>query len=452
MQSFQVRLVQTDPAVSRLSELPSPPFQPGLENWYLGPAIVLNPRVRYQTIIGFGGAFTEAAAWTLQHLPEAAQDEVLRRCFHPTEGIGYTLARTHINSCDFSLENWACADVPGDMSLEHFNFERTDRHVVPMLQRALAVSGIDLKLMASPWSPPAWMKTNGQMNHGGRLKPECRAAWALHYVKWIEAMEARGVPVWGLTVQNEPDAKQIWDSCLYSAEEERDFVRDYLGPALHGADLSRIKLIIWDHNRELAFERGSTTYDDPEASQYVWGLGLHWYSGDFFDQLSQLNALYPDKHLVFTEGCHEGGVKLGQWDRGRRYAHHILGDLNHGCEAWCDWNLVLDQTGGPNHVGNLCDAPIIIDTQTHEVHYQSSFYYLGHFARFVRPGSVRIGTSYTGGPLELAAFIDPDDQLVTVVHNPTDAAVVYRLFMGTGGVEIEIPAQSIQTVIGSETS
>lgn len=444
---MKTRLVQTDPHGHRISDMDAPPWQPDLENWYRRPSVVLTPSVKYQEIRGFGGAFTEAAAWTLQHLSEEAQDEVLHRCFHPTEGHGYTLGRTHINSCDFSLGNWACTEVPGDVGLEHFSLERTERHILPMIRRALAVEGAEIAMMASPWSPPAWMKTNGQMNHGGQLKPEYRDAWARHYVRWIQEVEAAGVPIWGITVQNEPDATQIWDSCIYSAEEERDFVRDHLGPALHAAGLERIKLIVWDHNREQAFERGAAVYSDPEAAQYVWGLGLHWYSGDFFRQLNQLKHTFPDKHLVFTEGCWEGGVRLGQWDRGRRYAHHIIGDLNHHCEAWCDWNLILDQTGGPNHVGNLCDAPIIIDTDTREVHYQSSFYYLGHFSRFLRPGMRRIGVSGIGGGLEATAAVDAQGRQVAVVHNPTSEGLVYRLLTEGGGVEIWSPAESIQTVI-----
>ena len=190
------------------------------------------------------------------------------------------------------------------------------------------------------------MKTNGEMNNGGKLKPECRQVWADHYARWIQEVEASGVPIWGLTVQNEPAAVQVWDSCIYTAEEERDFVRDYLGPALRAAGLGDKKLVVWDHNRELAFERGATVLSDPEAAQYVWGTGVHWYSGDYFDQLEQLMRAFPDKHVMFTEGCWEGGVKLGQWDRGARYAHHMIGDLNHGCVAWCDWNLALDHTGG----------------------------------------------------------------------------------------------------------
>lgn len=447
MSNAHARIIQTSPDGHALSEVASVPFVDGLENWYGGQAFVLNPDVRYQTLLGFGGAFTEASAWTLEHLDEDARDEVLRGYFCAEDGLGYTFGRTHINSCDFSLGNWACAEVRGDTELEHFSMERTERHVLPMIQRALVLADGPIQLLASPWSPPAWMKTNGQMNHGGSLLPEYRDAWARHYVRWVQEMTARGVPVWGLTVQNEPAAKQIWDSCLYTAEEERDFVRDHLGPALHAAGLDELRLIVWDHNRELAFERGAVAYRDADAAKYIWGVGLHWYAGDWFDQLDQLQTAWPDKHIIFTEGCWEGGVKLGRWDRGARYAHHIIGDLNHRCEAWIDWNMVLDHTGGPNHVGNLCDAPIIVDTEQRVVHRQSSYWYIGHFSRYLRPGAQRIGLSYIGGPLEATAFENADGSRALVVHNPSPDDVTFRALCEGRGVQVTIPATSIQTLL-----
>lgn len=436
---------QTSPDGLRLAAVDAPAFQPRLENWYQGQALVLEPGVRYQTWLGFGGAFTESAAWALSHLDEAAQTEVLRRYFHPTDGLGYRFGRTHINSCDFSLGNWACAEVPGDLALKHFSLERTHRHITPMIRRARAIEGVDFDLVASPWSPPAWMKTNGQMNHGGRLRPEHRAVWARHYVRWILEMRAAGIETWGLTIQNEPDATQVWDSCRYTAEEERDFVRDHLGPALHAAGLHDIKVVIWDHNREVAYHRVSTVLSDPEAARYVWGSGMHWYSGDYFDQLEQIHRRFPEHHILFTEGCWEGGVKLGQYDRGARYAHQIIGDMNHFCEGWIDWNLVLDQTGGPNHVGNLCDAPVIVDTDQRQVHYQTSFHYIGHFSRFIPRGAQRIGCSYIGGPLESTAFARPDGCLVLVVLNPRPQAVTFRVLIPGGGFEGTIPGDAIQT-------
>lgn len=427
----------------RLTEqaLPSAASQPE-------PVIALDPDTQYQEIIGFGGAFTEAAAVTLHKLPPEKQAELLRAYFDPVAGHGYTLCRTHINSCDFSLGNYAYAEVPGDVALEHFSIERDQQALLPMIQAARAIAGDALKLLASPWSPPAWMKTNGEMNHGGQLKPEHRDVWAAYYCRYIQAYAAEGVPIWALTVQNEPEATQTWDSCRYTAEEERDFVRDHLGPALQRHALDHIHLLIWDHNRDRLFERASVVYDDPRAAQYVWGAGFHWYEHpQRFDNVQRVHDAYPDKHLVFTEGCQEGGPHLGEWGLGERYAHAMLNDLNAWTEGWIDWNMLLDETGGPNHVGNYCSAPIIADTRTGELHYQSSYYYIGHFARFIQPGARRIGCRVSDGDLEATAFRNPDGSLAVVILNRTEAEIAFTLALGDQNLACLSPARSIQTYV-----
>ncbi len=416
-----------------------------------GVVMTLDPDTQYQEIIGFGGAFTEAAAVTFSKLSSEKQAELLRAYFDPAAGHGYTLCRTHINSCDFSLGNYAYADVPGDVALEHFSIERDRQALLPMIQAARAIAGDALNLLASPWSPPAWMKTNGEMNHGGQLKPEYRDAWAAYYCRYIQAYTAEGVPIWGLTVQNEPEATQTWDSCRYTAEEERDFVRDHLGPALRCHGLGDIRLLIWDHNRDVLFERASTVYADPLAAQYVWGAGFHWYeSPQRFDNVQRVHEAYPDKHLVFTEGCQEGGPHLSEWGLGERYAHAMLNDLNAWTEGWIDWNLLLDETGGPNHVGNYCSAPIIADTRTGELLYQSSYYYIGHFARFIRPGARRIGCRIDEGNLEATAFRNPDGQLAVIVLNHSDTAANFTLALGSQSFPCISPAHSIQTYCFSQ--
>lgn len=429
----------------RLTEqaLPSAASQPDA-------IIALDPGAQYQEIIGFGGAFTEAAAVTLHKLPPEKQAELLRAYFDPAAGHGYTLCRTHINSCDFSLGNYAYAEVPGDVALEHFSIERDQQALLPMIQAARAIAGDALKLLASPWSPPAWMKTNGEMNHGGQLKPEHRDVWAAYYCRYIQAYAAEGVPIWALTVQNEPEATQTWDSCRYTAEEERDFVRDHLGPALHRHDLSHIRLLIWDHNRDRLFERASVVYDDPRAAQYVWGAGFHWYEHpQRFDNVQRVHDAYPDKHLVFTEGCQEGGPHLGEWGLGERYAHAMLNDLNAWTEGWIDWNMLLDETGGPNHVGNYCSAPIIADTRTGELLYQSSYYYIGHFARFIGPGARRISCRVSAGDLEVTAFRNADGSLAVVILNRTEAEIAFTLALGDQNLACVSPARSIQTYLVS---
>jgi len=291
------------------------------------------------------------------------------------------------------------------------------------------------------------MKTNGMMNNGGKLKPEYRQAWADYYVRYIQEYGQEGIPIWGLTVQNEPEATQTWDSCIYTGEEERDFVRDYLGPTLHDAGLGKVKVIVWDHNRDRLFERAKAVLDDPKAAHYVWGVGFHWYCGDHFDNVQLTHDAYPDKHLIFTEGCQEAGPHLGSWDTGERYAHSIINDLNRWTEAWVDWNMVLDETGGPNHVGNFCSAPIIADTQAGEIRYQSSYYYIGHFSRFIRPGARRVACAKTLDSLEASAFLNVDGTVAVVVLNRTEKAFDFVLKSQGLQAKASVLARGIKTFV-----
>jgi glucosylceramidase len=396
---------------------------------------------------GFGGAFTEAAAVTWQKLSPLRQEEVLRDYFDVDAGHGYTLCRVHMNSCDFSLGNYAHVETPGDTELRGFSIERDRQALLPFIKAAQQVAEQPLKLLVSPWSPPAWMKSNAQMNRGGQLLPEFRQAWARCYVRFIEEYAAEGVPVWGVSVQNEPAAVQPWDSCIYSAEEERDFVRDFLGPELARAGLGHIKIVIWDHNRDHLVQRASVVYADAEAASYVWGAGFHWYGENHFDQVQLVHDAWPDKQLLFTEGCQEGGPHHGSWDLGERYARSMINDLNRWTVGWIDWNLVLDETGGPNHVGNLCSAPILIDSGNDALMHQSSYYYIGHFSRFIKPGARRVLCAASRQDLESTAFVNPDGATVVVVMNRTEEAIGLRLQVGDQATSTELPARSIATYL-----
>lgn len=409
--------------------------------------VFIDTDARFQELVGFGGAFTEAASTTLDKIPPALRDEVLNAYFAPEKGHGYSLCRTHINSCDFCTGNYAYTETDGDVELEHFSIGRDRQSLIPMIRDAMRVSGDKIRLFASPWSPPAWMKTNGQMNQGGKLRPEYRDAWARYYVRYIREYAQEGIPIWGITVQNEPEATQRWDSCIYTAEEERDFVKNFLGPALREAGMGDLKLMIWDHNRDRMYERAKVVFDDEEASPYVWGIGFHWYEQDAFENVQLVHDVYPDKHLVFTEGCQEGGPHIGSWTLGERYAHSIIQDLKHWTVGWVDWNLVLDENGGPNHVGNLCSAPIIVDTISEEVLYQSSYFYIGHFSRFIRPGARRVACSSSQASLESTAFINTDGTIAVVVLNRTDKQIDFVLRMNGLEAKVSTPAHGIKTFV-----
>ena len=412
-------------------------------DWPRLPLIDIDSSGQCQEILGFGGAFTESACTVLAALPEDEREAILQAYFHPWDGIGYRLARTHVNSCDFSLGNWVCWEGPEST----LDLSRYERSIFPAIRGAQRIAGDPIRLLVSPWSPPAWMKTSGQMNHGGSLLPSRRDTWAQALCDWIQGSQQAGITVWGLTVQNEPAAKQVWESCLYSAQEERDFVRDHLGPALQEAGLDRQRLLVWDHNRDAVYQRAQVVLSDPDAARYVWGTGFHWYSGDQFENLDRLHHAFPDKHLLFTEGCWEGGVRLGRWDRGERYAHHIIGDLNHWTEGWLDWNLALDRRGGPNHVGNWCDAPIIVDTDRGTWTRQSAYWYIGHFSRYMLSGARRLFSTQAGNGLESVAARNPDGSLVIVVCNRGDKPLSAALRIDGVWAALTVPAHAIQTLI-----
>ena len=414
-------------------------------------ALVLDPAQRFQAMIGFGGALTESSAWVLAQLPPERRLEVIRRYYDPKDGIGYTLARTHLNSSDFSVNMWALDEVSGDYDLHHFTLEPMRRWLMPLLQDARRAAGGDanFKLLVSPWSPPAWMKTNNRMDDGGSLRDVHAPVWANYFVRFAQAMQQEeNFPIWAFSVQNEPEAHQTWESCLYTPAQERDFVKKHLGPALARAGLSnKIKLIGWDHNRDKIEDRAAALLSDPESAKYFWGLGVHWYVSDDFAASARVHAAFPDKPILFTEGCNEGGDRIGAWEHGEHYATQMIGDFKHWVAGFFDWNIVLDQRGGPNHVGNFCDAPVIVDTTTKEVRYSAAFYYIAHFSKFVLPGAHRIASSAGPAGLESIAFVNPDGSLVTVVVNPTDAAVSFPLSASGETLACTIPAHAIQTYV-----
>jgi glucosylceramidase len=412
------------------------------------PAVMVDPSKAFQTIEGIGGALTDAAAETYARLPPDSQREVLTAYFDPAKGIGYTLARTHIHSCDFSSASYTYDETAGDKALEHFSIAHDLEHRVPFIQAAIAAAGGALKLFASPWSPPAWMKTNGDMLQGGQLKPEYADTWARYFVRFVQEYEKQGIPIWGLTVQNEPMAKQTWESCLYSAAEERDFVRDHLGPTLEAAGLGRIKLMIWDHNRGLLYQRAKVVYDDPAASRYVWGAAFHWYTGDHWDNVRITHDAYPGKALLFTEGtpARFDAGKLDDWSFGETYGESMIRDFENWATGWTDWNVLLDERGGPNHVGNFCVAPIHGDTRTGKLHYTSSYWYLGHFSKFVRPGARRIACTSNDDRLLATAFRNADGDIAVVVMNKTSEAIPFAFWLDGRAARTLSPARSVVTL------
>lgn len=415
--------------------------------------VFVDPTRTFQTFIGIGGALTDAAAEVFAKLPEAAQNEFLAACYDRTKGIGYNFSRTNIASCDFSSDTYGYVSE-NDTMLNSFSVSHDEKFRIPFIKKAIAAAGGTLPMFVSPWSPPAWMKDNNDVLRGGKLLPKYAQAWANHYVKFIKTYESMGMPVWGLSVQNEPMAKQKWESCLYTAEDERDFVKNYLGPTLQKNGLGDKKLICWDHNRDLIYQRATTLLNDAEAAKYIWGIGFHWYetwtgSAQQFENLKRVKEAFPETNLIFTEGCVEKFSldRVNDWALGERYGNSMVNDFNCGTVAWTDWNVLLDENGGPNHVGNFCFAPIHADIKTGKLIYTNSYYYIGHFSKFIQPGAKRISCSTNRDKLQATAFLNPDGKMVVVVLNISDDKLPFRLWIDGKAAPVTSLPHSIMTVI-----
>jgi glucosylceramidase len=428
-------------------------FQPAAQPLETQVCVFVDPSHSFQTLLGIGGALTDASAETFAKLPKAQQQEFLQAYYSPTAGIGYTLARTHIGSCDFSSASYTYIKE-GDKSLKSFSVKPDEKYRIPFIKQAINAAGGKLTMFVSPWTPPAFMKTNHDLLHGGKLLPEFRQPWADHYVKFIEAYEKQGIPIWGLSVQNEEMATQKWESCLYTAEEERDYIKEYLGPTMQKGGLGDKKLIAWDHNRDLLYQRASTVLDDPEAAKYIWGIGYHWYetwttSGPLFDNERRVKEAFPNTNLIFTEGCVENFKfdQVNDWKLGERYGNSMINDFNAGTVGWTDWNVLLDEKGGPNHVGNYCFAPIIADTRTGKLIYTNAYYYIGHFSKFIRPGAKRVAATTNRDWLQATSFVNADGKVAVVVMNSGDKPQEFQLWVKGQAAATTSPAHSIATYV-----
>lgn len=404
--------------------------------------INLYPQITDQTLEGFGGAITESAAYMYSLMNEAQKQQMLESYFGKDQ-MGYCHVRIPLDSCDFSLSHYEADGDENDSSLENFSFERVEQYILPMLSDAEKAFGGRLKIMLSPWSPPAYMKTNGERNHGGKLKRDYWKRWAEYICRYIEEYRSRGYLVTMLTLQNEPKAVQTWDSCIFTAEEEKEFLKDYIWPTLKAHCLEDIEIYLWDHNKERAFEWAETIIDD-ETDEMIAGIAFHWYSGDHFEALEMIRRRFPNKKLLLSEAC----IEFGKYDKNnflgnaQRYAHDMIGDLNAGMSTFFDWNLLLNEQGGPNHVKNHCDAPFLFDREKKVLQERALAAYIWHFSHFIAPGAVRIGVSRYTDSLEATAFMK-DGKISVILMNRTEEAVTAFLRIGNTCAEICMEPNSI---------
>ncbi len=415
-------------------------------------AIFVNPQKQFQEFLGIGGAITDASAEVFSKLSKDKQEELLNAYF-TEEGINYNIIRTSIHSSDFGLGSHTYIEE-GDKELKTFSIEMDKEKRIPMIKRAQALINDDLVFYASPWSPPAFMKTNNHMLQGGKLLPKYYQTWADYFVKFIKSYEAEGIPVWGVTIQNEPMAVQRWESCIYTAEEERDFLKNNLGPTFEKNGFGHKNIVVWDHNRDLISHRANTIFEDPEANKYAWGIGFHWYEtwtgGDpKYDNLKNIKESFPSKNLLFTEGCQEkfDPTQYERWSNAERYGNSMINDFNSGTVGWTDWNILLNEFGGPNHVQNFCFAPIHANIKTNELIYTPTYYYIGHFSKFIESKAKRISTTTSRSIIESTSFQNPNGDIVTVVMNKTDLPINYKLIVEGAEIQQTILPHAMQSVL-----
>lgn len=440
-------------------------------------SIKLLPEQKFQSITGFGGSFTEASAYLLNNLSKAKRDTILEAYFGD-DGARYSLTRTHINSCDFSLSNYSYAPIKDDKNLEHFSIEEDMPDLIPMIKDAMAISKEGFNIIASPWTAPPWMKDNNDWR-GGKLLPEYNDTWALFFSKYLEAYKSQGIDIWGITVENEPLGNDNnWESMHFTAEEMTDFVQHHLGPKLE-SDGHNVKLLGYDQNRGEELKKWvDVMYRDEASSQYFDGTAVHWYAStfDYFpESLQYAHHKAPDKYLIQTEGCVDAEVPKWQddawywkkeatdwgWDWApeqdkhlhpkyapvNRYARDLIGCLNNWVDGWVDWNMVLDKQGGPNWFKNWCVAPVIVDIESDEVYFTPLYYVMSHFSKFIRPGAEVIGTDNPEPALMVTAAQNPDGSVIVVVFNEETARRNISLNLNDKVANLSIGGQTIQTIV-----
>ncbi len=438
--------------------------------------IQILPEEKFQTITGFGGSFTESSAFLLNQLSKEKRAEILEAYFHEN-GAGYSLTRTHINSCDFSLGHYSYTPT-ADKNLDNFSVKEDMDDIIPMIKEAQEISKEGFKIIASPWTAPPWMKDNNDWI-GGKLLPEYYDTWALFFSKYLKAYNEQGINIWGITVENEPHGNgNNWESMHYSPEEMTYFVQNYLGPKLENEGYSDVVLMGYDQNRAGIKEWAQSMYKDENTSKYFDGMAIHWYEStyDFFPEaLQYAHQKAPDKYLIQTEACVDSEVPHWKddawywrkeatdwgWDWAPedqkylhpkyvpvyRYARDIIGCLNNWVDGWVDWNMVLDQNGGPNWFENWCVAPILVNIESDEVYYTPLYYTMAHFSKYIRPGAQRIGFENPDHKLMLTAVQNPDKSIVCVLFNPSMTPKEYELQMQKKNILLQIDAQAIQTII-----
>ena len=495
-----------------------------------GTIIKIYPSITRQTIDGIGSSFTESSAFVLAHLDKEKRAEVMEKIFGD-KGANFSLTRTHIGSCDFCVEGkYSYLDKIGDTELKSFSIapdkagfdpkkypgiKDPSYDLLPMIEEALEIKNQqkdnELRIMASAWTAPSWMKDiedwfikgtpeNNHHGTGGKLKPEYEETYADYLIKYLEAYNSEGVKIWGITPVNEPHGNNgQWESMHFTPESQNQFIKKYLGPKLIENGFEDVKLLIYDQNRDGLEHWADVILGDKETAKYVYGSAVHWYESTnkvYEDVFERVNAKFPDQAILHTEGCIDdlgkdapGGIldphrfKETEWFDNdafwwnenatdwaysatwkavimedhpiytpvHRYARNIIVSINHWLRGWIDWNVVLDQRGGPNHVGNFCGAPIMIDTESKHVYYTPIYYILAQFSRTIRPGDKAVQTEKTlsgldSDALHTCATINDSKLLTVQLLNTTKEPLEFSLQIDDQYAVVKMVPNSVQTI------
>jgi len=495
-----------------------------------GNIIKINPSIIKQEIDGIGSSFTEASAFVLAHLDRDKRTEVMKKIYGE-EGANFSLTRTHIGSCDFCVEGkYSYLDKIGDIDLQSFStapdkegfdtkkypgIKDPSFDLLPMIKEALEIKNQqkdnELRIVASAWTAPAWMKDiedwyikgtpeNNHQGTGGKLKLEYEETYADYLIKYLDAYKSEGVKIWGITPVNEPHGNNgQWESMHFTAETQNQFIKKYLGPKLNVSGFMDVKLLIYDQNRDGLEHWADVILGDKETAKYVYGSAVHWYESTnkvYEDEFERVNAKFPDHAIIHTEGCIDdlgkdapGGIldphrfKETEWFDNdsfwwnenatdwaysatwqtvimedhpiytpvHRYARNIIVSIDHWLRGWIDWNVVLDQRGGPNHVGNFCGAPIMIDTESKHIYYTPIYYILAQFSRTIRPGDKAVQTEKTlrgldSDALHTCATINDSKLLTVQLLNTTKEPLEFSLQIDDQYAVVKMVPNSVQTI------
>jgi len=513
----------------KLAVQPNVDFHTGLAHDD-GIVIEVFPAQRRQALLGIGTSMTEASAFVLAHLDRPARQRVMRSIF-AAEGADFSLARTPIGSCDFCVDGrYSYAPEVNDTSLQSFSIACDDDgfdasrfgaikdpgfDLLPMIREALAIKreqgSEPLKIVASAWTAPPWMKdindwfiegsvANGYLGRGGALLPEHYPTYADYLDRYLSSYRDEGVDIWAITPVNEPLGNGgHWESMHFTPASQNEFIRHHLGPRLQQGDNRNVQVLIYDHSRDQLERWCDTIYGDTETTNFVAGAAVHWYESSFRvyeDVFERVHARFPDKLIVHSEGCidclgvaapegvtdPEGYQESGWFDNDafwwndnatdyaysatwpgvdandhpkytpvHRYARNIIVSLNHWVSGWIDWNIVLDQHGGPNHVSNFCGAPIMIDSERGYVYYTPVYYILAQLSRGLRPGDRVLATSIRSDKrlsdrLYCCAVINAANELWLHVLNTAKQPRGYHLQVGGQYASLNLPANALQSI------